>query len=75
MKATQWNLDRSHSLYKQIYETIRGWILTGRYRAREKLPSTRGLADNLDVSRNTVLMAYEQLIAEGYCGGTIGSGT
>ena len=73
--SPQMKLDRSQLLYRQIYETIRSWILTGRYRAGERLPSTRSIASSLNVSRNTALLAYEQLIAEGYCSGSIGSGT
>jgi GntR family transcriptional regulator/MocR family aminotransferase len=40
-----------------------------------KLPSSRALAENLGVSRNTVLKALEQLSAEGYLRGKRGSGT
>jgi GntR family transcriptional regulator/MocR family aminotransferase len=40
-----------------------------------KLPSTRALADELNLSRNTVLNAYQQLLAEGYLEGHAGSGT
>ena len=43
--------------------------------ARRKSPSTRNLADELDVARNTVMGAYEQLLAEGYLEGETGSGT
>jgi GntR family transcriptional regulator/MocR family aminotransferase len=39
------------------------------------LPSTRALAIQLNVSRNTVLNAYQQLIAEGYLDGMVGNGT
>ena len=52
--------------YMQIYEYINKEIKEGRFLAGEKLPSTRFLAEHLQVSRSTVLLAYEQLIAEGY---------
>ncbi len=49
--------------------------MEGRLRAGERLPPSRELADSLDVSRNTVTIAYEQLAAEGVVSGRIGSGT
>ncbi|BCJ95180.1 GntR family transcriptional regulator [Anaerocolumna cellulosilytica] len=53
-------------LYEQIYTFIRDEIKAGRLCYRDKLPSTRNLAANLGVSRNTVDMAYAQLLSEGY---------
>ena len=53
-------------MYIQIYEYIRGEILNASLLAGEKLPSSRSLAANLQVSRSTVDTAYEQLVAEGY---------
>ncbi len=44
-------------------------------KAGARLPPTRQLAEELSVSRNTVLGAYQQLFAEGYVEGVIGSGT
>lgn len=55
-----------HPMYEQIYEFIRNEIQNGKIRAGERLPSTRALAKHLGVSRSTVDMAYEQLLAEGY---------
>lgn len=53
-------------LYAKIYEHIRQEIMAGRIPQGEKLPSTRLLAKNLAVSRSTVELAYDQLLAEGY---------
>lgn len=53
-------------LYEQLYLKIRGLITEGELVEGEKLPSERGLALNLQISRNTVTLAYEQLYAEGY---------
>jgi GntR family transcriptional regulator / MocR family aminotransferase len=50
-------------------------ILEGRLPAGTRLPSTRALAVDLAVSRNTVLNAYERLAAEGYLHGKAGGGT
>ncbi|MFD1178201.1 PLP-dependent aminotransferase family protein [Paenibacillus puldeungensis] len=52
--------------YKQIYHFIRELIENGELRANTHLPSIRQLADLLHVSRNTTLVAYEQLLAEGF---------
>ncbi|MBI1734055.1 MAG: PLP-dependent aminotransferase family protein [Candidatus Rokubacteria bacterium] len=62
-------------LSHQVYAALRRAILAGELAAGARLPSTRGLARDLDVSRNTVLLAYDQLLAEGYIGGRPGSGT
>ena len=48
-------------LYEQLYLKIRGLITEGELSEGEKLPSERGLAANLQISRNTVTLAYEQL--------------
>ena len=71
------SLDNSSpvSLYRQLYEQLRAAILDGRLQSGAKLPSTRTLADELGVARNTVMGAYEQLLAEGYLEGATGSGT
>lgn len=57
----------SHTpMYIQIYEYIKDDILRSCLPAGEKLPSSRSLAANLQVSRSTVDTAYQQLVAEGY---------
>lgn len=53
-------------IYQQIYEGIKDNILKGRLKANEKLPSKRSLAEQLNVSINSVSFGYEQLLAEGY---------
>ena len=67
--------DRREPLYRQIYDRLRARILSGELEVGERLPSSRDLADELRVSRNVVLLAYEQLEAEGYIRGRSGSGT
>lgn len=61
-------------LYVQIYEYIKSEIRGGRLLSGEKLPSTRILAGNLQVSRTTVDLAYAQLVSEGYLESRPGSG-
>jgi len=62
-------------LHRQLYEGIRDAVLTGRLSAGARLPSTRALAADLDISRNTVAGAFDQLLAEGYIEGRPGAGT
>lgn len=58
--------DRDECLQTQIFEQIRGMILNGQLKSGMKLPPSRLLAENFAISRNTVLLAYERLTAEGY---------
>lgn len=53
-------------LYEQIYLHIRREIRKGKLLQGERLPSTRYLAEFLQVSRSTVELAYDQLLSEGY---------
>lgn len=62
-------------LHRQIYQWIHQAILEGQLPPGQRLPSTRMLASELGVSRNTASNAYEQLQAEGYLERTVGSGT
>lgn len=61
-------LDRSSAvpLYRQLYESLREAILSGRLLAGTRLPPTRTLAEKLGVSRTTVVSAFDQLVTEGY---------
>ena len=68
-------LDGEGTLQRQAYRALRGAILEGRLRPGERLPSTRECARELGVSRNTVLAAYDQLVAEGYAVARPASGT
>lgn len=54
------------SLQKQLVERLQQAILSGRLPAGTRLSSTRALASDLGVSRNTVVLVYEQLTAEGF---------
>lgn len=58
--------DISKCLYEQIYEYVRQEIREGKLLCEERLPSTRSLAEFLQVSRSTVELAYDQLASEGY---------
>ena len=58
--------NRKMPVYEQIYNFIKKEIINGHLVMGEALPSSRALAESLQVSRSTVLMAYDQLLAEGY---------
>lgn len=62
-------------LYREVYLRLRDAILSGSLRSGEKLPATRDLAEQLGISRTVVLLAYDQLLAEGFVEGRTGSGT
>jgi GntR family transcriptional regulator/MocR family aminotransferase len=62
-------------LNRQLYFAVRDAILDARLQPGTRLPSTRALADDLAVSRNTVMAAFEQLLAEGYIEGRVGAGS
>jgi DNA-binding transcriptional regulator YhcF (GntR family) len=70
-------LDRRSSapLIRQVYSAIRDAILSGKLRAGSQVPSTRTLARELGVSRTTVVVAYDHLIAEGYIEPVSGAGS
>ena len=53
-------------LYEQIYQYIKNEIVEGKLSSKERLPSTRALAEHLQIARSTVELAYEQLVSEGY---------
>lgn len=61
--------------YRWLYNALRTEILEGRLRPGARLPATRDLARQYDLSRGTIVNAFEQLRSEGYIDGSIGSGT
>jgi len=62
-------------LFRQVYVGLREAILANVFRGGDKLPSTREVAEQLGISRTVVLLAYDQLLAEGLAVGRAGSGT
>src|SRR5215213_116136 len=63
------------SLQQQLNTRLRDDILAGRLRTGERLPPSRTLAAQLAVSRTTVVLVYDQLVAEGYAEARQGAGT
>ncbi len=68
-------LDGNGRLHAQLTRALRIALLDGRIGGGAQLPSSRRLATELGISRNTVLVAYEQLRAEGFLAGRVGSGS
>jgi len=68
MRDALYHLDRAvpATLQAQIREVLIGEIRAGHLRAGEAVPSTRAMARRLRVSRNTVTLAYQSLVAEGF---------
>jgi GntR family transcriptional regulator / MocR family aminotransferase len=54
------------TLQQRIRALVAEGIVSGRFRAGEKLPSSRGLADHLGISRITVTLAYTDLVSSDY---------
>lgn len=73
----QFDLDRKNGipLYIQLKNQIQQLIATGKLKANDKLPPERELAQVLQISRNTVSMAYKELEDEGILSSSQGRGT
>jgi GntR family transcriptional regulator/MocR family aminotransferase len=61
--------------HRQLYAQLRSAILTRRLAPGARLPSSRLFANELGCARGTVLLAFDQLLAEGYVRSAAGSGT
>ncbi|MFC7477177.1 PLP-dependent aminotransferase family protein [Dankookia sp. GCM10030260] len=71
------DLDRTGAvpMLRQVYLALRAAILAGALPPGARLPSTRALGRQLGLARNTVVAAYDQLLAEGFVTGRVGAGT
>src|SRR5215471_469708 len=63
------------SRQQAVFDRLRDGILCSNLPAGSRLPPTRHLAEELGVARQTVVLAYERLAAEGYVRARVGSGT
>jgi len=68
-------LDGRGSRQAQLTRALKAAVLGGRLHSGDRLPATRALAKDLGLSRNTVLASYEELAAEGFLLGKVGSGS
>jgi GntR family transcriptional regulator/MocR family aminotransferase len=62
-------------LQQQLHDQLRQLIVSGRLGPGSRMPSTRMLSDQFAVSRITVVLVYERLVAEGYLRTHPASGT
>jgi GntR family transcriptional regulator/MocR family aminotransferase len=62
-------------LWRQISCALRALVDTGRLQPGQRLPSSRRFADELHVSRNTILAAYDDLAAQDLLDGRTGAGS
>src|SRR5215472_6982818 len=67
--------EAAEPLHRQVYGQLRAAILAGHLAPVARLPSSRLLAGELGCARGTVLLALDQLAAEGYVRGSAGAGT
>ncbi|OAM52481.1 GntR family transcriptional regulator [Methylovorus sp. MM2] len=74
-QLSQGSFPRRMPTHRRIYEAIRQAITDRILISGTRLPSTRNLSQDLSVSRNTILAAFEQLLDEGYVAAQTGSGT
>jgi GntR family transcriptional regulator / MocR family aminotransferase len=80
MRSTPYNLtlpsrEAKTPAFRWLYGALRADILSGRLRPGARLPATRDLARQYELSRGTVISAFEELKSEGYLHGSRGSGT
>lgn len=68
MKDVKYKLDKhlKEPLYIQLYNHFKKDILSGNISDNERLPSRRNLSQTLGLSKNTVELAYQKLVDEGY---------
>lgn len=73
--AAQLDRNAAATLGEQVYEVIRQLILAGTLPPGQRLPSSRQLAADVAVARNTVIDAYARLADEGYVESAVGAGS
>ena len=60
-----WSFAPGKAVYIQVAERIRRWVITGRYRCGEQIPSVRCIATDAAVNPNTIQHAFSELESEG----------
>ena len=67
--------NRARQTTRQLYDQLRDAIVGGRLGPGDRLPTTRELAVQLGIARQTITTVYGHLNAEGYTTGRAGGGT
>ncbi len=75
LELTLSNRPPQQTLSDWLYAELRGSILEGRLRPGTRLPASRDFARQHSLSRGTVVVVFERLLAEGYLSSRVGSGT
>ncbi|WP_044875252.1 PLP-dependent aminotransferase family protein [Pseudomonas sp. LFM046] len=71
----EWTQNHEPALQKRLCQVLTGAIVKGVLPVGARMPATRILAEQLGCSRNTVRLAYDQLIADGYLASSERAGT
>src|SRR3990167_7352762 len=76
MRAATFSIDydAAETLQTQLRQRIVDAIVAGSIQPGDRLPSSRKLAQDLGIARNTVTLTYQQLVADGYLAGRGRSG-
>lgn len=76
-KSLNIQLDRSSGrpLYRQLYDELKRLIIEGVLPPGHRMPSSRELSKELDISRSTATFAFDQLLADGFFQAYSGTGT
>nr|WP_232348963.1 PLP-dependent aminotransferase family protein [Neptunomonas qingdaonensis] len=67
--------NKNQPKYEVLYEHIKEAICHGRLKRNDKLPSSRYLSQQMGISRNSVIAAFDLLIEEGFAESRQGAGT
>jgi GntR family transcriptional regulator/MocR family aminotransferase len=67
-------IDPDRPIQQQLYSQLSGYIIQQRIASGSRMPSSRQLASDLGISRNSVVAVYEQLRSEGFLEARTGSG-
>ncbi len=67
--------DDKRPMYQQLSDALENAIRCGRLKPGDHMPSTRELAEKLDLARGTIVRSYDDLLNKGYLEGKSGTGT
>ena len=74
LSNNRWEEQSKKPLYLKLYESLKASIINGDLSHNLKLPPSRIIAEDLKISRSTVIKAYDLLLIEKYIKSKVGSG-